>query len=169
MVILEDIPSTEPLPMKLPVSMLCYAWSDTCYLPTLCIEPKDVPPFPLLVTQSAFTTFCKFSWSFPWFCFNHLFQHIVITFLVLHFISTIDYKFHPVLEISCFRFFFSNILLFVSPQCISLTLPLLLSVMVSSLLQSFLHLVRFFFIGTRAVQDWAAITRHRQEKEVQKG
>ena len=78
---------------------------------------------------------------------------IVITFLVLHFISTINYKFHPVLEISCFTFFFSNILLFVSPQCISLTLPLLLCVMVSSLLQSFLHLVRFFFIGAHAVQD----------------
>ena len=31
---------------------------------------------------------------------------IVITFLVLHFISTINYKFHPVLEISCFTFFF---------------------------------------------------------------
>ena len=168
MVILEDIPSTQPLPMKLPVSMLCYAWSDTCYLPTLCIEPKDVPLFPLLVTQSAFTTFCKFSWSFPWFCFNHLFQHSH------HFLSVTFYLNHKLQVSSCswnilLYIFFSNILLFVSPQCISLTLPLLLSVMVSSLLQSFLHLVRFFFIGAHAVQDWAAITRHRQEKEVQKG
>ena len=95
MVILEDIPSTQPLPMKLPVSMLCYAWSDTCYLPTLCIEPKDVPLFPLLVTRSAFTTFCKFSWSFPWFCFNHLFQHSH------HFLSVTFYLNHKLQVSSC--------------------------------------------------------------------
>ena len=166
MVILEDIPSTQPLPTKLSVSMLCYARSDACNLPTLCIEPKDVPLFHLLVIQSAFTTFCKSSWSFPWFCFNHFFQYSH------HFLSVTFYLNHKLQVSSCFwnifTFFSSNILLFVSPQRISLTLLLLLSILVSSLLQSFLHQVRFYFIATHAMQDWAAITSHRREKEVQK-
>ena len=45
-------------------------------------------------------------------------------------------------EISCFVFIYPSILLSVSAQRLSLTLTLLLSMLVSSLFQSFLHPVR---------------------------
>lgn len=154
--------------MKLPISsMPCHAWSDTCCLPThFPSRERMFYRFLLLATQSASTTFAKSSRNFPWFCFNHLFQYSH------HFLSVTFYLNHKLQVSSCFwnifTFFSSNILLFVSPQRISLTLLLLLSILVSSLLQSFLHQVRFYFIATHAMQDWAAITSHRREKEVQK-
>ena len=40
------LPNWIPLPIKLPISSkFCYAWSDTLYLPTICIQPKHVLPF----------------------------------------------------------------------------------------------------------------------------
>ena len=63
-------------------------------------------------------------------------------FLVLDFVSAINYSFHPVFEISRFAFVYPGILLSVSAQRFSLTLPLLLSILVSSLFQYFIHPVR---------------------------
>ena len=60
-------------------------------------------------------------------------------FLVLDFVSAIIYSFHAVFEISRFAFISPGILLSGSPQRISLSLPLLLSMLISSLFQSFLH------------------------------
>ena len=111
--------------MKLPISsMLCYAWSDTRYLPTLCIQPKDVLPFPFIDH-----TVCIY---YIWQAFLKLsvilFQPFVSvkssltqSFLVLDFVSTINYSFHPVFEISRFVFVSPGIPLSVSPQRLSLT------------------------------------------------
>ena len=60
----------------------------------------------------------------------------------LDFFSAIHYSFHPVFEISHFAFVSRGILLSISPQRVSLTLPLLLSMLVSSLFEFFLHPVR---------------------------
>ena len=62
--------------------------------------------------------------------------------MVLDFVSAINYNFHPVFKISRFAFVSPGILLSDSAQRLSLTLPLLLAMLVTSLFQSFLHPVR---------------------------
>ena len=66
-----------------------------------------------------------------------------IIFLGVNFFSATNYSFHPVFVTPRLAFASPVILLSVSPQRLFLTLPLLLlSMLVSSLFQSFLHPVR---------------------------
>ena len=111
--------------MKLPISsMLCCARSDTRYLPTLCIQSKDVLPFPFIdhtvCIYYIWQAFLKFSVIFfrP---FVPVKSSLTKSFLVLDFVSTINYSFHPVFEISRFVFVSPGIPLSVSPQRLSLT------------------------------------------------
>ena len=121
--------------------LLCLV--STHYFPTLCIQAKDVLPFPF-VSHTIYTYFIRQALLKLTMIFFKPFvppkSSLRQCFLVLDFVSAINYSFHPVFETSCFVFVSPGILLSVSPQRFSLTLPLFLSMLVPRFFQSFLNL-----------------------------
>ena len=126
--------------------MLCYAWSDTRSLPTFCIQPKDVLPFSFV----DHTVFIYYNWQALWkFSLlkfvSTIFSSIVITeavslsvrFCLSHKLQIL-YFFRNISLCICFSryssFRFSSTPFF--------NLVFIVSILVSSLFQSFPHSVR---------------------------
>ena len=136
--------------MILPISsMLCYAESNTRYLPTLCIQPRAVLPFPFVghtvciyyIRQAPFEAFHDFVSTI---CSSMAITGVVflgVRFCLSHKLQLSPYFWNISLCICLSRH--SS---FRCPRHLSLTLSLLLSMLVSNLFQSFLHPIRFNFL-----------------------